>query len=102
MLFLLAFTALQLAAAEDSGVLHGTVTDPSGAVVNGAKVRAHNAASGAELEAVTGPDGTYSLALPAGRYQIECSETGFQTVKRQGVDLAAGADLPLDIQLPLQ
>ena len=100
--FLVAFTALLLAAPVDSGVLRGSVTDPSGAVVAGAKVRAHNVATGTELEAVTGPDGTYSLALPAGRYNIECSEPGFQKVKQEGVDLAAGATLPLDLQLPLQ
>ena len=101
-LFLFAFTALLLASPVDSGVLRGTVTDPAGAVVAGARVHARNAATGAELEAVTGPDGAYSLTLPAGRYDIECSESGFRTVKLQAVELAAGAALALDIQLPLE
>ena len=101
-LFVFACTALLLAAPEDTGVLQGTVTDPTGAVVAGAKVHARNVATGAELETTTGPDGVYSLALPAGRYNVQCVEPGFQTVKRPAVELAAGATLPLDIQLPLE
>ena len=54
------------------------------------------------LETTTGPDGVYSLALPAGRYNVQCVEPGFQTAKRPAVELAAGATLPLDIQLPLE
>jgi hypothetical protein len=101
-LFVFACTALLLAAPEDTGVLKGTVTDPTGAVVAGAKVHARNVATGAELETTTGPDGVYSLALPAGRYNVQCVEPGFQTAKRPAVELAAGATLPLDIQLPLE
>ena len=85
----------------DSVALHGTVSDPTGAVVPGVKVKARNVSTGDTLEALTGAEGGYSLALPTGRYDLQFSEAGFQTVTRQGLDVGAGATVALDIQLPL-
>jgi Carboxypeptidase regulatory-like domain len=82
-LFLLAFTSFLLAAPEEPGVVRGTVTDATGAVVAGARVRARNVSTGAGLEATAGAEGSYSLALPAGRYDIDFGEPGFQTVNRR-------------------
>lgn len=98
---LLASTALLFAAPANSASLHGTVSDPSGAVVPGVAVRARNLDTGSQLEVTTGPEGAYSLTLPAGRYDLQFSLTGFQTVTRAGIELAAGNNAPVDIQLPL-
>jgi hypothetical protein len=98
---LLLLTCSALLFAADSASLHGTVSDPSGALVPGATVRARNQASGLLLEATTGPEGAYSLALSPGHYDIEFSETGFETVTRKAVQVAAGGAVALDVQLPL-
>ncbi len=100
-LILLAATTLLLAQPAATARLRGTVTDPAGALVPGAKLRAHNLTTTARTETATGPEGAYSILLPAGRYDLEFSESGFQTVVRSAVDLADGADIALDVQLPL-
>lgn len=49
------------------GSIRGTVTDPSGSVIVGAKVSAKSIGTGLQREATTGADGGYVLAeLPAG------------------------------------
>ena len=100
-LLLLACAMLLPAQPEPTGVLRGTVTDPTGAVVSGATVRARSVSSGTEFEAATGADGAYSRPLPPGRYNVQFRATGFQTVERKDLDIAAGATVPLDIQLPV-
>jgi hypothetical protein len=81
--------------------LGGTVSDPSGALLPGAKLHARNLATAAVVEATTGPEGAYSIALPAGRYDLQFSESGFRTVLRPAVELAPDAVVALDVQLPL-
>ena len=100
-LILLAATTLLLAEPASSARLRGTFADPAGAMVPGAQLRARNLATDALFEATTGPEGAYSIQLPAGRYDLEFSEPGFQTLVRHAVDLPAGADVALDVQLPL-
>src|SRR5579872_7163522 len=48
-------------AQSNSGIIQGTVTDPSKAVVPGAKVRVENPISGQVSEMETGMDGTFSI-----------------------------------------
>ncbi len=100
-LFLFLSTAFILASTGESAKVHGLVSDPTGAVVSGAKIRARNLSTGAVVEGATGAEGSYSISLPAGRYDIEFSEDGFQQTLRRGVDVAASAVVALDIQLQL-
>src|SRR5882672_7322266 len=44
-----------------NGTFHGTVTDPLGAVVAGAKVEVKNLASGEVRQATTNEDGFYTI-----------------------------------------
>ena len=96
-----ACTALALASTGQGASLRGTVSDPTGAVVPGAKVRARNLSTGAVLEATTGAEGGYAISLPPGRYDFDFSESGFEPLARRGVDVAAGAAVALDVQLQL-
>ena len=100
-LFCCLCTAFLLAAPADSASLHGTVSDPSGAVVPGVAVHARNQATGAVLDATTGPQGAYSLALPAGTLRPPIQQAGFQPVTRQAVQIPSAAAIPLDVQLQL-
>lgn len=62
-----------------TGQISGTVTDPNGAVVSGANVTATNLDTNLSRTATAGEDGIYSFQLlPAGRYRIGVTATGFQ------------------------
>jgi len=100
-IFIVICAALLLASDGSAARLRGTVSDPTGAVVPGAKVHARNLSTSAVVEATSGAEGSYSISLSEGRYDLEFSEAGFQTVVKRGVDVAPGATVALDIQLPI-
>jgi len=75
----LIFTPSLLQAQVDTGSITGTVRDPSGAVVSGAKVTLTNEGTGIALSTQTGADGIYSFSpVRIGTYTIEASATGFK------------------------
>ena len=62
-----------------TGRVAGTVTDPSGAVIAGAKVTVTNAATGISRETTTGTDGAYQLLqVPIGDYRVAAEAPGFR------------------------
>src|ERR1700746_2819852 len=62
------------------GRIRGTVTDPSGAVVSGAKVRVTNTQTAAVKEQATDQNGAYEfINLPIGTYTINVSKQGFRS-----------------------
>ena len=62
------------------GAITGTVTDPSGAVVADAAVRAHNLATNLEVAAHTKTNGAFLIPdLPAGTYRVTVTKEGFKT-----------------------
>jgi len=68
------------------GSISGLVSDPSGAVVNGAKVTALNHATGVELHTVTSDAGLYSfVSLSPGLYVVTASQKGFEGVAQDNV-----------------
>ena len=65
-----------------TGSIVGTVTDPSGAVVSGAKVTITNKATGGVITTTTTSTGTYaSGALNPGSYQVRIEGQGFKTTE---------------------
>lgn len=63
-----------------TGAVRGLVTDPSGAVVNAAKVTATNTANGVVSSTVSDRNGLYNFQfLPIGTYTITVSASGFDT-----------------------
>jgi hypothetical protein len=75
----------------------GTVLDPGGAAVPGAKVSARNVATGAFREATTSNDGLYRLvALDAGTYEITVAAAGFSETKLTDVVLSVGSAITLN------
>jgi len=100
-LALLGWLAVQpLVAQVDRATLNGTVTDPSGAVIVGAKVDAISVTTGKEREVLTNPQGIYVIpALPAGTYTFTFSREGFETARFDDVELRVGQTLTLDAQL---
>jgi hypothetical protein len=63
-----------------TGNITGTVTDPSGAVVAGAHVVAHNLSTGVDSPTTTNATGFYRIEfLPIGRYTVTIEANGFST-----------------------
>lgn len=74
------------AAQGGTGQISGTVTDPNGAVVSGASVKATNTATNFSRETTTDGGGNYSISLlPAGNYSVQINGQGFKAVDLKAV-----------------
>lgn len=97
-----AFLALSIASAQDTGVLTGTVTDSTGAVVAEAQVTAVNTATNFETTTATNGEGLYRLPfLRPGTYRVRISANGFKSFVRDNVDLRVGATLPINATMEI-
>ncbi len=101
---LLALIATQAGLAQQtSATLYGTVKDPQGSVVVGAKVTVTNPATAMTVQTVTIADGTFVVTpLQAGAYNLSVEMAGFKRLERPGVgvrpnDRLALGDLTLEL-----
>src|SRR5438045_5572862 len=79
-----------------TGVIQGTVLDPSGAVIPGADVVASNLDTGAQATQQTDTDGRFVLlSLPPGRYSVTVSKAGFGKFVQKGLELTVGQAISL-------
>jgi hypothetical protein len=79
-----------------TGVIQGTVTDVSGAVVPGVTVEVRNADTNLVRTQTTANDGRFIfLQLPTGRYTVTYSLTGFATLVHQDITLTVGQSITL-------
>ena len=84
------------------GVILGTVTDPSGAVVPNAAVTITNPATNFSEATTTGSDGTYRFSLvPPGTYTIDIKAANFGEVRASGVVVEASQTVPFSVKLEL-
>ncbi|ABF43190.1 TonB-dependent receptor [Candidatus Koribacter versatilis Ellin345] len=82
------------------GIIAGTVTDTSGAVVAGAQVTASNTDTGETRTVQSGPTGAYRVeAVTLGKYRINVSFQGFQSQVINGVEVAGSVMTAVDIKL---
>jgi hypothetical protein len=85
------------------GAISGTVTDPSGAVIPNAQVKATETATGLEHNTVTTTDGEFSFQdIPLGLYKVTVTAAGFPPYTVDKVDVAAGSIFALPIKLSMQ
>jgi hypothetical protein len=83
--------------------IRGTITDPTGAIVPGAKVIVRNTETGAERNLITNNVGIYvAPLLQPGRYEVIVSKQGFAEVKRENVDVEVGQTLAVDLSLSVK
>jgi carboxypeptidase family protein len=95
-------SAKPLGAQSTGGRIRGTVTDPSGGAVSGAKLVLTNEANGTQRDALSGSNGEYIfLEMPVGTYQIEVSQQGFKKYVRKGLVVNLNEVVGLDIPLQL-
>lgn len=82
--------------------LNGTVTDPTGASIAGAKITALKQDTGLTRMIETSQTGNFSLVrLTPGKYDLSFESPGFKTAKRSGILLAVGAVATLDVALEI-
>ncbi|HXZ26894.1 MAG TPA: carboxypeptidase-like regulatory domain-containing protein, partial [Terriglobales bacterium] len=82
-----------------TGSVSGTVVDPQGAVIVGAKVTAKSAATGQESSDTTGANGAYAIRqLPPGSYTLTISAPNFQTLSVKDVVVKVGVDTAMGAQ----
>jgi hypothetical protein len=80
--------------------LTGTVTDPSGAAVPNASVKATNTGTNAIKEVKTTSDGVYTIPyLDPGVYDVEVTAAGFQQLKRSQITLQVAQKMNLPLQM---
>jgi len=82
--------------------ISGTVSDPTGAVIPGATVTAHNTETGIDVTTQTNSAGFYSFpALPTGRYEVTIKAGGFEEFRQTGlvldVNTAARVDATMKV-----
>ncbi len=82
------FACLSLSAQQITGNIRGTVTDPSGAVIQGAAVTARQAETGLSRMTTTDREGNYVLLeLPVGHYSLQVASKGFEEYVHDGITL---------------
>lgn len=76
----------------------GTVTDPQGKVVAGAKVTITSVATGVSREVMTSGDGVYqAVQLTPGVYRVRVESQGFASLVRENVELLVNTPLTLNL-----
>jgi hypothetical protein len=98
--FILLVSAVSLHSQTTNGSIQGTVTDPSGATVGGASVTGRNLDTGLTQRTTTTDAGIYSLPnLPPGRYSVTVEAPNMKKYSREGVTVATGSTVSLDIPM---
>ena len=103
-LLILAFLAIGTTSvlASDSLQFSGVISDSSGAVVPGATVTVVNLGTADTKSSQSDEKGWFEFLLPAGKYRIEITATGFDTFRRQGIEVSPTAPLRLDAVLRVE
>ena len=84
-----------------TGTITGTVSDPSGAPINGAQVTILAVDTNAARTVTTSNAGTYTVPLlKPGRYEIKVQSNGFKEYDQKGIVLAV--DQVAEINVPLK
>jgi hypothetical protein len=84
----------------DRGGVSGTVTDPTGSGIVGAKVTITNVGMGTQNSTVTAGVGGYTIPeLIAGQYSVTVVAPGFTTAIRNGITVSVGEVARVDLQL---
>jgi len=84
------------------GVITGTITDPSGALVPGATVTITNQGTDASQSATTGSDGSYRFPLvPPGTYTIDVKAASFAELRAPGIVVEANQTVPFSVKLEI-
>ena len=88
--------------ASSTGTIQGRVADTSGAVLPGVTVTAESPSMLGVQTSVTSENGNYRFpAVPPGTYTLTFELPGFNTVRREGVQITLGFTANINIELAL-
>ncbi len=89
-------------AAQGFGTIVGTVTDPSGSVIPGAKVTVTDQGTGVARTVVANEQGYFVIpALHPSTYDLTAAAAGFANFSQTSVTLLADQSLTLDVQMKI-
>jgi hypothetical protein len=82
------------------GTVTGIVTDPAGAVINGAAVELVNKSTNQKRSGTTNDSGLYRFdAVELGQYDLMIRASGFRPLTNTGIEVQANLTVTLDAQL---
>ncbi len=87
--------------AQEIGGLTGTVTDPSGAAIPGARITFKNVATGIITGVATSSAGSYTATITPGNYDLTVDAPGFQRFQESRVVVDVGATPTINVQMRL-
>ncbi len=102
--FLITFSVLSpgIALGQTTASLTGTITDPRGAAIAGAKISVEQIPSAGEPEhTVSGSEGRFTIALAPGRYRVTISRDSFAQAEQE-ITIAAGETRELQIRMTIE
>src|SRR3989449_5351650 len=83
-----------------TGVIRGTVTDPSGTAVAGATVTLRETQTGFQRQFTTNERGIFTGSLlPLGTYDVTARAVGFSETRRTGIRVSVGETVNLTLAL---
>ncbi|MGH9384969.1 MAG: TonB-dependent receptor [Vicinamibacterales bacterium] len=83
-----------------TGEIIGKVIDDSGGILPGVTVTLRGAGVAGTPTTVTSETGVYRFpVLPPGTYDVEFTLVGFATIKREGIPVAVGGTVELDVKM---
>jgi hypothetical protein len=83
-----------------NGSIIGTVSDPSGAVIQNSTVTAVDTGTGLKRVVTTDAGGRYDMtSLAPGTYTVTATSTGFRPLEKSNVIVTPGAAVRVDLQL---
>ncbi len=86
--------------ADVTGSILGVVRDATQAVVANVRIVATNAETNLSRETISAADGSYRLlALPAGKYKVTATASGFQQFTTTDIDVKVNDQLRVDVTL---
>src|SRR5207248_118449 len=89
-------------AQQPTGTITGTVSDPSGAAIVGAKVLATNLNTGLSRNTTTANDGGYVFPLvPVGFYSVTVEAQGFRHFEQRGVEVRTDESARVAVSLQI-
>src|SRR5271169_3726507 len=98
--FVLSCVALYAPSQTTNGLITGSITDATGAVVPGAQVKVINQGTAQERTAVSDASGLYVVPqLAPGVYTVTTAKDGFGTVKQNNIQILVNQSLTIDVKL---
>jgi hypothetical protein len=94
------FVSFAVFGQEFRGTISGSVSDPTGALIPGAKITATEIRTGTKSRTVSDSTGQYAIPfLAPGEYEIAAQSQGFKQAVRKAVQLGSGDHPVIDIRL---